>query len=78
MTFGSRILKLHFAILVLASFFLAITIDAFLLILPISATNGDLVWMDSLFTVTSAVCITGFAMVVTDELFFHYRSVFLF
>lgn len=69
MTVGNRVLKLHPATLVLASFLLAITVGTLLLKLPISFSNGRLAWIDAFFTATSAVCVTGLTVVDTGSCF---------
>ncbi len=65
MTLQIRMLKAHPATLVLASFLLAIGIGTLLLKLPYSSKAGHIPWMDALFTSTSAVCVTGLAVVDT-------------
>lgn len=67
MTLQTRILKVHPATLVLASFLLTITVGMLMLKLPISAKSGGLAWADALFTATSAVCVTGLAVVDTGN-----------
>jgi trk system potassium uptake protein TrkH len=69
MTVGSRLLKAHPAILVLASFLLAIAVGTLMLKLPISTKADSIAWVDALFTVTSAVCVTGLAVVDTGSRF---------
>jgi trk system potassium uptake protein TrkH len=69
MTLRSRVLKAHPATLVLASFLLAIAAGTLMLELPISTNSGYIRWVDSLFTVTSAVCVTGLAVVDTGTYF---------
>jgi trk system potassium uptake protein TrkH len=69
MTLHGRVLKMHPAILVLASFLLAIAVGTSLLKLPISTTAGHLPWIDALFTATSAVCVTGLAVMDTGSCF---------
>lgn len=69
MTLRSRILKLHPAALVLASFLLAIALGAGLLKLPAATRAGWIPWIDALFTATSAVCVTGLAVVDTGTYF---------
>lgn len=69
MTLRTRILKAHPAILVLASFLLAITAGTFMLKLPISTKAGHILWVDALFTATSAVCVTGLVVVDTGSYF---------
>lgn len=65
MTFQKRMLRMHPANLVLASFLLVIALGTILLKLPMSTTGGAISWMDALFTATSAVCVTGLAVVDT-------------
>ena len=67
MTLRSRILKAHPANLILVSFLLAIAIGATLLKLPIATHAGFLPWVDAVFTATSAVCVTGLAVVDTGS-----------
>ena len=69
MTLRSRILKAHPATLILASFLLAIFLGMFMLKLPISTKAGHIQWIDALFTATSAVCVTGLAVVDTGSFF---------
>ena len=69
MTFRSRVLKLHPATLVLASFLFAITVGMLMLKLPISTKIGHISWVDALFTATSAVCVTGLVVVDTGSYF---------
>ncbi len=69
MTLRTRILKAHPAILVLASFLLAITVGTLMLKLPISTKAGHILWVDALFTATSAVCVTGLVVVDTGSYF---------
>jgi trk system potassium uptake protein TrkH len=69
MTFGRRILKLHPATLVLASFLLTIALGTCLLELPAATTGGYIPWVDALFTATSAVCVTGLTVVDTGSTF---------
>lgn len=56
--------KVNPAVLFVASFAAFIFIGAFLLKLP-NATTRDLSFLDALFTATSAVCVTGLAVVDT-------------
>ena len=65
----SRMLKMHPATLVLLSFLLLILTGALLLMLDISTTEGHISWIDALFTATSAVCVTGLAVVDTGTFF---------
>ena len=69
MTFRSRVLKLHPATLVLASFLFAITVGLLVLKLPISTKTGHISWVNALFTATSAVCVTGLVVVDTGSYF---------
>ena len=69
MTLRTRILKAHPAILVLASFLLTITVGTLMLKLPISTKAGHILWVDALFTATSAVCVTGLVVVDTGSYF---------
>jgi trk system potassium uptake protein TrkH len=69
MTLRNRILKAHPAILVMASFLLAITVGTLLLMLPISIQSGTIPFVDALFTATSAVCVTGLIVVDTETFF---------
>ena len=58
----------HAIKLLAGSFALLIVLGAILLWLPFSAKNGSLSFVDSLFTATSAVCVTG--LTVKDMSFF--------
>ena len=69
MTLRTRILKAHPAILVLASFLLTITVGTLMLKLPVSTKTGHILWVDALFTATSAVCVTGLVVVDTGSYF---------
>jgi trk system potassium uptake protein TrkH len=69
MTIRSRLLKAHPATLVLASFLLAIAVGMLLLKLPVSTKAGHIMWVDALFTATSAVCVTGLVVVDTGTCF---------
>jgi len=69
MTLRSRLLKLHPASLVLASFLFAITVGMLLLKLPVSTRTGHISWVDALFTATSAVCVTGLVVMDTGSYF---------
>jgi trk system potassium uptake protein len=69
MALYNRVLKLHPATLVLASFLLAILVGAVLLKIPLAARTGHLAWVDAFFTATSAVCVTGLAVVDTGRYF---------
>lgn len=69
MTFRARILKMHPAVTVLLSFLLAIIIGSITLKLPVSTINAEIAWVDSFFTATSAVCVTGLVVVDTGSYF---------
>ncbi|MFH1114042.1 MAG: potassium transporter TrkG [Pseudomonadota bacterium] len=69
MTLPDRVLKAHPATLVLGTFLLAIGVGSVLLKIPISTKSGSIAWIDALFTVTSAVCVTGLAVVDTGSYF---------
>ena len=69
MVLRTRILKMHPAILVIASYILTITVGTLLLKLPISTETGRIPWVDALFTATSAVCVTGLVVVDTGSYF---------
>ncbi len=69
MTLGARILKVHPAALVLVSFLLTIALGTLLLKLPFSSVTGRIPWVDALFTATSAVCVTGLAVVDAGSYF---------
>lgn len=60
--------KLNPALLFVGSFFILIIFGAILLLLP-KASNGELGFLDALFTSTSAVCVTGLAVVDTGKFF---------
>jgi trk system potassium uptake protein len=67
MTLRSRVLKAHPAVLILASFLLVIALGMLILKLPISTKAGHIHWIDALFTATSAVCVTGLAVLDTGS-----------
>jgi len=69
MTLRNQVLKAHPAALVLASFLLVITVGTLMLKIPVSTKTGQIAWIDALFTATSAVCVTGLAVVDTGEYF---------
>lgn len=69
MKIRKQILKLHPATLVLISFILTIIIGTLLLKLPISLRIGHISWINAFFTATSAVCVTGLAVVDTGSSF---------
>ncbi|MEL4307168.1 TrkH family potassium uptake protein [Joostella sp. CR20] len=53
------------AILFVGSFFIFDLLGAFLLMLPKATTGGDISFIDAFFTSTSAVCVTGLAVLDT-------------
>jgi len=56
--------------IILLSFAIPILLGAFLLALPVASSNGNSVgWLDALFTATSAVCVTGLAVVDTGSVY---------
>lgn len=57
------------AILLSSSFAVAIGVGAALLSLPISTTQGQIFFLDALFTATSAVCVTGLIVKDTGTFF---------
>jgi trk system potassium uptake protein len=65
MNFRRAILGFHPAVLVPATFLLAILAGTGLLRLPVSAAGQTISWLDALFTATSAVCVTGLIVVDT-------------
>ncbi len=69
MTFRHQVLKMHPALLILASFLLLIAAGTLLLKLPVSTASGRIPWIDAVFTATSAVCVTGLAVVDTGRYF---------
>lgn len=65
----NKLLKLHPALLILASFLTAIACGAALLMLPVSCRMAPSNIIDALFTATSAVCVTGLVVVDTGSHF---------
>lgn len=57
------------AIIFVGSFFIIDLIGAFLLMLPKATVQGDIHFIDALFTSTSAVCVTGLAVLDTSSEF---------
>ena len=55
--------------LIILSFASAILLGSALLALPLSATGEAAAWIDALFTITSATCVTGLAVVDTGTYF---------
>lgn len=68
-TIKSKMLGLHPATLVLASFISAIIIGTVLLKLPFATKTQHISLIDTLFTATSAVCVTGLVVVDTGKYF---------
>ncbi|OKY76694.1 MAG: ATPase [Desulfobulbaceae bacterium DB1] len=64
-----RIIEMHPAPLVAFSFVLFIIAGSFSLMLPAATQSGDMHFIDALFTATSAVCVTGLAVVDTGTFF---------
>ena len=69
MAIKNTLLKMHPALLVLASFLLAIAVGTLLLELPCSSRFARLPLIDAVFTATSAVCVTGLTVVDTGTYF---------
>ena len=57
-------LKLNPGRIFILSFFVAVSIGSLLLMLP-KASNGNLSWIDAVFTAVSAVCVTGLTTIDT-------------
>jgi trk system potassium uptake protein TrkH len=75
----SKIYKLRPSHIIIISFAVFIAIGTILLYLPISSKNGSLSFIDSLFMSTSAVCVTGLAVVdVGNNLSYFGQIVLLF
>ncbi len=68
MSLHSKILKLNPATLILLSFILVIFAGTGLLKIPLCTDQG-ISWIDAFFTATSAVCVTGLAVVDTGSSF---------
>ena len=67
------------AIIFVGSFFIIDLLGAFLLMLPKATTQGDIHFIDALFTATSAVCVTGLAVLDTSKDFTTFgQSIILF
>ena len=66
---ANKLPKISPASLMLISFCLAIIAGALLLLLPISTQGAGISTLDALFTATSAVCVTGLAVVDTGSRF---------
>ncbi len=64
-----RLAQLSPAALIFASFAAVILLGAMALCLPWSTVGGELPFLDALFTATSAVCVTGLAVVDTGSYF---------
>ncbi|SFS39583.1 potassium uptake protein, TrkH family [Zhouia amylolytica] len=67
------------AIIFVGSFFIIDLLGAFLLMLPKATTQGNIHFIDALFTATSAVCVTGLAVLDTSKDFTTFgQSIILF
>ncbi len=62
-------LRLKTSILILLSYVAAITLGTILLVLPVSSAGGKLSLIDSIFTATSGICVTGLVVVPTGTHF---------
>ncbi len=69
------LMKQHPAALILSSFLLAILAGTLLLKLPVSVQTDPLSWIDTFFTATSAVCVTGLIVVDTGTVFSRFGQV---
>lgn len=63
------------AMIFIVSFMVTIFIGSFLLMLPNATTNGNLTYVDALFTSTSAVCVTGLSVQDTGTFFTRFGQV---
>ncbi len=64
-----KILDMRPGVLILLSFLSLISIGTFLLLLPMATRGRSISFIDSLFTSTSAVCVTGLTVVDTGTTF---------
>ncbi len=64
-----RLLKLTPALMIVLSFVALIVAGTLLLMLPFAARSGTISFSDALFTATSAVCVTGLAVLDTGSYF---------
>ncbi len=69
MTVGKRVLKAPPALVILCSFLSLIGTGTVLLMLPFSTHQGQIPFIDALFTATSAVCVTGLTVVDTGTVY---------
>lgn len=67
---------LHPALIFVISFIFLILAGALLLLLP-ESTNHGISWVDALFTSTSAVCVTGLAVVDTGKEFTRFGQIII-
>ncbi len=67
----------HPAQTITVSFLLVILAGTLLLMMPFTGTEGGLPFLDSLFTATSAVCVTGLIVVDTATMFTVYGQVII-
>ena len=65
----ARRLKISLSTLILLSYLAAIGIGTTALTMPFSTVSGSISFVDALFTATSAVCVTGLAVVDTGTYF---------
>ncbi|MHC1728461.1 MAG: TrkH family potassium uptake protein [Syntrophobacteraceae bacterium] len=66
---GLKQVKFSLSTLIMLSFMAAILSGTALLCMPFSTTAGEIAVVDALFTATSAVCVTGLAVVDTGSFF---------
>lgn len=66
---SNRLNRAHPTNLLLMSYVAAIAIGTLALMLPIATVNGDIGFIDALFTATSGVCVTGLIVVDTGSYF---------
>jgi trk system potassium uptake protein TrkH len=69
--------RLKPAQLIILSFSGAILLGSALLALPIAAADQPLAWLDALFTITSATCVTGLVVVDTGAYFSGFGQVLI-
>ncbi|MGA6925776.1 MAG: TrkH family potassium uptake protein [Desulfosarcina sp.] len=67
--FRNRLNRVHPTNLLLMSYLAAILSGTLALVLPVATVNGNIGWIDALFTATSAVCVTGLIVVDTGAYF---------
>jgi len=69
MSLANKLLRMHPAALVSASFASGILLGTLMLLLPISTRAGTIGPVDALFTATSAICVTGLTVMDTAASF---------